>query len=180
MYSRFCSKRSVRSHGDFFYSLCSERLHLHSPLFHSLLICRQPTDITEEVTYTKGLRLTRGTEVSSKVGISTSLELAVGIGPFSASVSTTITAEIQEINTASAESSWSVQTKTTRVFPANQDCRLYQRRIDYLTDIQTDELTQTPADFKMVCKPLRNQEWVDLLDRFLGDFGRGRKISLGN
>ena len=44
-----------------------------------------------------------------------------------------------------------LQVTTQRTFPANQDCRLYQRKVQYISAIGTDNLSQTPGDFKMVC-----------------------------
>ena len=71
------------------------------------LFYRQMTDVKETVTYTQGLTLTEGSEIFTKTGVETSLEAAVQYGAFSASVSTTISHEINQVNTQESESTWS-------------------------------------------------------------------------
>ena len=68
---------------------------------------RQPTDIKETVKYTQGLKLTESNSISTKTGISLELERSVSKGPISASVKTTLSFELNTVNTWGKESTWS-------------------------------------------------------------------------
>ena len=82
---------------------------------------RQLTDIKETVKYTKGLKLTSGSEIS---GVEASLELAVAKGPFSATLSTTVTHEISQVNTHNSESSWSSEVLNFEFKALANECRI--------------------------------------------------------
>ena len=68
---------------------------------------RHTRDVTHSIKYTQGLKVTSGGQVSTKTGMSASLELAVKYGVFSGSLSTTLTSEVERIQTQGSESSWS-------------------------------------------------------------------------
>ena len=80
---------------------------LMATYFLHMCICRQPTDVVESVTYTEGLTLTRSSEVSTTLGIGAALEASVSYGIVEATLSTSLNYEINKVNTAGSESSWS-------------------------------------------------------------------------
>ena len=62
----------------------------------------RPSEVKYIVSYQQGVTLSRATEISNTLTVGASLEASLGIGPFSASASASISNELGSVSSASS------------------------------------------------------------------------------
>ncbi len=110
-------------------------------------------DVPFTLQFYEGFTLVQGSEISTTTGVEVSLEISAEYGPVSGTLSTTVSHEISSTRNVEMTSESSATQEVSYVFPAHQDCTLFQRKMFFRSALATDSLQITPRDFKLVCTP---------------------------
>lgn len=97
-------------------------------------------DITEKVEYSEGLKLTQSSEISTQIGMETSLTLSVDELVEKESITSTLKTDISTSIKRGSEKTWSKKVTTTYNAPAGKNYRVVQLGCNFDSPLQIDNM----------------------------------------